>query len=442
MQKSNYQTIIKKINYFFLLLFIFWLPLKDNYLPLILTLWLFTWLLEGNFGNRFLGFPDKIYFIGFLSYFLITCAQLFRSTDIDYGLFQIQEKLSLAFFPIIFFGSNFKVKKNVKIIMAVFVAGNFIASIYCLVNAFLNSLVEVNGQYEFHYYFGQTNSSSFWELIRLRYSHFSSSYLSVFIHPSYFSMFILFSILIVIEALRKSWIKKIYSKILIILLILFFVFMIYLLHSRAGLIALGVVIIIVPLIEVKKKLKKRFIFLAMTLIIAAFALLFTTPSIVKSFSSVKQLAKKESTSLSESDIRLQLWYTSIIVIKDNFWFGTSPANLTDQLVKKYNELGFEGAAKDQLNTHNQYLETYAGLGILGFLSLLYIIIYTFIISIKKRHYLLFFLMGILSINFLFESMLNRMAGVLFMMFFISLFVFAKKDNENAKLKDGLVENKY
>ena len=52
-------------------------------------------------------------------------------------------------------------------------------------------------------------------------------------------------------------------------------------------------------------------------------------------------------------------------------------------------------------------------------------IYGFVIAYKKRQYLLFFLLLILSINFLFESMLNRMAGVLFMMFFYSLFVFMK-----------------
>ncbi len=84
------------------------------------------------------------------------------------------------------------------------------------------------------------------------------------------------------------------------------------------------------------------------------------------------------------------------------------------------------AELEKLNSHNQYLETCAGLGIFGFVSLLYILIYGFIITYKKRHYLLFFLLVILSINFMFESMLNRMSGVLFMIFFYSLFVFMNK----------------
>jgi O-antigen ligase len=127
------------------------------------------------------------------------------------------------------------------------------------------------------------------------------------------------------------------------------------------------------------------------------------------------------------------------VIKENFWFGTSPANLTDELIKKYKELGFEKAALDNLNSHNQYLETFAGLGIFGFLTLLFIMVYSFVLSIKKRNYLLFFFIIIVSINFIFESMLNRMAGILFMMFFISLLIFADIKEFSAKRKEQLIE---
>jgi len=129
-------------------------------------------------------------------------------------------------------------------------------------------------------------------------------------------------------------------------------------------------------------------------------------------------------SLMESDTRYQSWYSAIKVIEENFWFGTGPANLTNELTKKYNTFGFEIAEKEQLNAHNQYLETFAGLGIIGFLSLLYFLGYLLVFAIKKRNYLLFFLFTILSVNFLFESVLNRMAGILFMMFFVSLLIFA------------------
>lgn len=140
---------------------------------------------------------------------------------------------------------------------------------------------------------------------------------------------------------------------------------------------------------------------------------------------IELIKSPQDDDLQKIDTRFQTNFTAFEIIKENFWFGTSPANLTSELEKKYTEYGFIKAEKEHLNAHNQYLETFAGLGILGFLSLLYILSYGFVYAYKNKHYLLFFLLLILAINFMFESMLNRMAGVLFMMFFYSLFVFMK-----------------
>jgi len=431
MDITKYQNIIQKVNYFSLLLFVFWLPLKDNYLPAIMTLWIFTWLLQGNFKTRFDQFPEKKYFVGFLVYFFLTSFYLYRANDFDYGLFNIQEKLSMIFFPIIIVGSNSKIKENKIIILKVFVLANFVASVYCLTNATMNSIVLEHGSYILNHNLSDYyNDYSFWKMVNMRYSHFAYTYLSIFKHPSYFSSYLIFAIVIIIYFFKNRLIKNNLLMIAYALLIVFFVIMIYLLQSRAGIICLGVTFIFLTTIELKKKMKKKYHFLALALVGLGGFLVFTNAQINKNISQINKLFEEGNISnLSESEQRLQLWYTSTKVIKDNFWFGTSPANLTDELVKKYEELGFENAADDGLNTHSQYLESFAGLGILGFLSLMFVMVYTFIISIRKRHYLLFFLMLILSINFLFEAMLNRMAGILFMMFFISLFVFTRHNNK-------------
>ncbi len=441
---SKYRGKISFLNYWFLLLFIFWLPLKDDFLPTILALWIFTWLLEGNYKNRFKGFlQSKYHYLGFFLYFLLTLLFVPRANDFAYGIFTVQEKLSIVFFPIILLGSNQKVKSNTITILKIFILGNLIASVYCLTDAFLNSLLIENGRYVFnHNILPQSNGYSFFEAVNLRYSQFAYTVFSKFKHPSYFAMFIIFSIIIIVDFLRKGILTKRWLRALSIAIILFFIFILYLLQSRAAFITLGFILPLIPIIELMKKLKKRLIFLAIALIVSAITLISTSRKMKGNLSNLKTFLKSENKiELLKSDTRFQLWYTSVKVIEENFWWGTSPANLTDELVKKYNTLGFKSAYDDHLNSHNQYLESFAGLGIFGFLALMYIIVYTFIISIKKKHYLLFFLMVILSINFLFESMLNRMAGVLFMMFFISLFVFTKNDNENAELKDGLVENK-
>ena len=58
---NNYKKLISTVNYWFLLLFVIWLPLNDDYLPTIMTLWIFTWLLQGEFKSRFKHFQQKKY---------------------------------------------------------------------------------------------------------------------------------------------------------------------------------------------------------------------------------------------------------------------------------------------------------------------------------------------------------------------------------------------
>jgi len=128
--KKYIKIISSDINYKFLLLFILWLPLKDDYLPIILALWIFTWLLEGNFKSRINLFPHKPAYLGLLIYFLLTVFALFSSNDFEYGFFHVQEKLSMVFFPIFLAGASQKVKQNYKTILLVFILGNLIATIY------------------------------------------------------------------------------------------------------------------------------------------------------------------------------------------------------------------------------------------------------------------------------------------------------------------------
>jgi len=84
-----------------------------------------------------------------------------------------------------------------------------------------------------------------------------------------------------------------------------------------------------------------------------------------------------------------------------------------------------GAYKQRLNVHNQFLETFVGQGILGDIILLLLLIYPFIQSLKKQNYLFALFLLLIGINFLFESMLNRQAGVLFFAFFYSYFIFVE-----------------
>jgi O-antigen ligase len=424
---TNYQNRIHKINYWTLLFFVFFLPLSESKLPPIMAFWLLTWLLEGDFKNRFKDFDHKYMFTVLCIYFFLTFIFAFRATDNSYGLFHVQHKLSLIFYPLVFLGSNQMVKKNLNKVLFAFVLGNLVAIFYDVAIALISNTTFENGSYFIKYWvYPGHEKELFWNLVSLRCNAFSYCYVSVLKHPTYFSIYLTFSICILIYLMKEKFLKKIWVKIAFACLIAFFIFFIYLLQSRSGIISLVLVGIIIASIEMYKIVKRKRLAFTISLALLLFIFFIFHSRINTAIGKFYNTSMdNEAMALSDPDSRLQSWYASIQVIKENFWLGTGSANLADELEKKYRQLGFNGAASEKLNCHNQYLESFAGLGVFGFLSLIFILCYSLIISIKNKNYLLFFLFFLLAFNFLFESMLNRMAGVLFMMLFISIFIFIK-----------------
>ncbi len=416
---------IKSINFFALLLFVFWLPLEDEYLPTILAFWIFTWLLEGNFKTRFKNFPNKLIYLSLAFFIFLYIFSLLYTDNIDYGLFEIQRKLSIIFFPILIIGSNEKIKSNYNIILIVFVVGNIFASIYIFSQAFFSNLIIENGGWYIKYWLSPIfEKYSLWELIKMRMSIFSYSYVSLYMHPAYFTMYLTFSIAILTFFLKNNQKIKFKHKIGIIISIIFLLITIFLIHSRAGFITFFVVVIVFIMLELKKHQKKRYIIVGTTVILISITFISLSSNMQLSFEKLINLSiKNNKLEIIKQDARFQTWYSATELIKENFWFGTAPADAYDELMKKYINYNFITAKEKALNSHNQYLESFTGLGIIGFISLLSILIAGFIFAYKNKHYLMFYLLLILSINFLFESMLNRMAGVLFMMIFYSMFVF-------------------
>jgi len=76
---------------------------------------------------------------------------------------------------------------------------------------------------------------------------------------------------------------------------------------------------------------------------------------------------------------------------------------------------------NKFNAHNQYFETFVATGIIGFLIFMTWLFYPVFYkrNYNKKRFLILILVGILMINFLFESALNTISGVMFIAFFYS-----------------------
>ena len=119
--------------------------------------------------------------------------------------------------------------------------------------------------------------------------------------------------------------------------------------------------------------------------------------------------------------RIAILKTSTQFALKNLPWGVGTGDIKDEISKNYKQLGSITINELYLNPHNQFLQTTISLGILGLLSLLAILISGFRIAIKKKNVLLFSFVLLISLHFLFESMLEQQAGVVFITLFYSLF---------------------
>jgi hypothetical protein len=131
------------------------------------------------------------------------------------------------------------------------------------------------------------------------------------------------------------------------------------------------------------------------------------------------------------DIRLLLWGNALTVWKESPIFGHGIGDSKYRLVEIHEEQNIDEAVNRKYNCHNQFLETATQTGIIGLVILLLVFAVPFYHSIKKKQELLFLFLMICFINFMFETMLHRLAGVVFFAFWYSFlwFVYYKEDSK-------------
>jgi O-antigen ligase len=255
---------------------------------------------------------------------------------------------------------------------------------------------------------------------------------SPFFHPTYLSLYIDFSIAVLLLGGDNMAKMKVYWKCIFILL---FVISVLLLSSKAGILALILVLLVSLIILASARKKVGFVFLlAGILACIYFSLNFFISDQQNRFKISEKIFNKngwDKTSVESSVSRIFVWQSCLNLIQANPVLGVGTGDVKDELIKTYEQNGITGALTKRLNAHNQFLQTAVALGLTGFLILavsLFLPLIRFCI-LKEWLYVVFLLVVIF--NFLFESMLERQDGIMFYAFFNSLLYY----NAENKLKN-------
>jgi O-antigen ligase len=401
----------KIYSYLFLALS-FVIPIHDKLVPPIILLIGLNWLLEFNFSEKIRRIKNfrfkKIIFAPVLLYFVYLIGTFYSEQlkGSSGALFDLEVKLSLLLFPLFFSTIDLSVLGSgfYKKVLKLFVYGSLASSILLINKAIMN-------------YFNTQDTSAFF-YTNLSWMH----------HPSYLALFFTFAIAILLVWLITTENKNIFKRNLVIILIIHFELFIVLLSSKAGLLGLGLTFIVVVFIILLNDRRKIRIAIVLTLSVSVtLGILFSLfPASYSRFSEAKKSIEDsnipDNQKTDGSTARLLVWECSAEIIKENFLFGVGTGDVKPELNKRYEEKNIQQAIKENLNAHNQYLQTFIAIGFIGFLLLIASLILPVLHGFQKRKTLLMVFIVLFSFHLLVESMLERQAGVVFFAFFSGLLI--------------------
>lgn len=420
LSKFRYSLIYNNLDYYLLVLLAVAMPFYMHILPYLIVLLTISWILQKDILNKLKKSFLSKYFILLLAFFALHLIGLLYTKNIDEGLFNVQKKLSLLIIPLVFFTNNSLTTRKKNFILKSFIYANLVASIICIIVAIYRSFHNSeNGDFNAAVW-SFANNWPFLKLLFSSYSYFNYTWLSVFMHPGYFSMYVLLSLYILYSRLISKWgFLSLVKRMINIFVACFFLLMIILLESRAAIIALSVIILFELFYYITRPGKIK---LKLTLVIL---LLLITSIIYNStrFTPVREGIEKFSyEELRKGNLRLIIWERSVQIIKDNLLFGVGTGDSMESIMKYDDEIVKATEGKDY-NAHNEFLEITLKLGLMGGILLLIILILPFF---NKNNYIenriLLAFLAIIIVNFFFESMLNRLNGVVFFSFFYCLLV--------------------
>ena len=397
----NFDTVKYKANYYLFLLLAFIIPLERKLIPPTIILLFVSSLINGSFK-----FKEKKGILALAFLYVTYVVGLIYSTNLKYGLFDLEVKLSLLLFPLVFFVSKIEMKKVVDNILNSFIDGCFVASILSLVSAAIQ-----------YYLYSNINSFFYGEL-------------ALYGHSSYMALFLCFSsALIYIKNIKQGNTISFPKKDLFLLAL--FSLIIFFLVSKTGIISILLIHFgFIGYLIIKNKLYLK----GTVALVLIFTLLFAGykafPEVNNRFNELFSTVFSESKELnSTSSIRTAIWKTSLNILTEHP-FGVGTGDVKDVLVENYVKSGLDYAAEKELNAHNQFLQIALATGILGLLTLLVMIFYPFYYAIKNKHIIYMVFLGLVMINFLTEAMLETLAGVVFFAFFNTMLYITFVQNKN------------
>ena len=352
----------------------------------------------------------------FFGYYIFLVLGIIYTSDVDSGLFTLDKKITFVALPLIAIVGGELNEEVMSFLKRGFVYSCAVLILLCLTLAtidFTSGGVANNlGRVTENYYALHPNASTAW-------MHFSYIHLAdqVNMHPGYFSMYLVFCLIILFTEKYKSRKEEVFHLLLSVMISCFTV----MLSTRMAMVAFTIAIIY--LVIQKIVTKRATPSLAIFVVVVSIGLLLSFNPVAR-YRVIEEPLKTDyvaNTSVTEWNsvsYRLLEWQGSWSVIRDHLFFGVGTNGWKTALRNFYSD--YNSGTDDVPNSHNQFLQTWMENGILALLAFLFCV-FGFVFRAKVDHSHVAFIL-IFSLMCMTESILERQKGIVFFTMFQTLFL--------------------
>jgi O-antigen ligase len=398
-----------KLTFYSCLLSVIVLPVHVDFLPPFMILWVICWLIENreHLKSQF-DFSNDTFrlFTGFLLFFIWYIAGLFYTTDVHNGILLVFRRLSFILFPLVLIKPGEMIKKKIMLLLRIFSLSTLIYVLFSFGFALFRSLYMKDGSFIFNPHPVDRDYDNYFFGTDFAFSQ----------HPTYLAMYVMLSFFIAFDSFFANTIRRLYRYLWLCAGVTLLVSL-YFISSRAGILSALILIPVYFIVQFRKIHKSWISVLVVMGALLLFILSFLHNERIKYY-----LPDTPASSVVEKlklDNRVPIWKSAIKVIRHNLVIGVGAGDASAEIRKAYKDAGYTEMYYDNLNAHNQYLETFVADGLVGLIILLSIVAFMMYHAVSRRSLIPGLFTLIILIFFLFESILNRIAGVTF----FSLFAF-------------------
>lgn len=344
-------------------------------------------------------------FIPLFLFYGVCLISVFYSEDRQYALKMVGRLVPFLTLPLIFSILPPLKKERYASLMKIFIGTMVVLCVYSHTMVLIKLV---------------NNNDNLYNIFNSYYSYLSLSEDTIGLHSTYYAYLIIIATVFIVYFLLKE--KRLKFRVLYFVLIGYFTFFVFHLSARLPIAVLFLFynIALVYYFVKQKKVLKGIVFLLLLYIITSLVI-YNVRITRYRFQQLTGFTYSDGTHQEDGKDKLLQWEAGILANK-NLVFGNGIGDANQSIFDSYNTMDLHKYAVREYNAHNQYIQTYVGMGIAGLLLLIYIF-YFYIREFYRQRFLLgcvlLFLTAILYIT---ESYLERQNGIVTLVFFICFFM--------------------